>query len=417
MYYNNIRKRPLERPILSPFTEDHPRASPQQLQQAQESMRQRQQRFPKLTNLKYFETNMVQETIQLHDRYMLQAHAYMRKWMDQPHDEWKYPNIASTNNNNNTPQQQQQQKVCVVIQTSHRVIPYIFSLLYSILSGHSPNEWHAVFQTHLLHSEHRPARLPYTLFEQSLKHIPLFHQVHYAPNTTDPNDYAKNIMRDTIHALQICQQANLTWCLVLEDDAVVMPHLATVLPELLSSSSNTSWQTANVSQISLYAYYNTIRLKHLARLENPDYAAQYERDVNPYHPRPTPYFLHPAVHPAGTVANMYHGKYVPALIAYLQSWLHPAEASGKSVQRNVDVYISNPELFLQTSHSQRWQTTPSLVNHVGFYSERMENVHDLTSQLATDVRFRLEVEQSQSNDEGWRKNHTRWRLSEKEERY
>ena len=84
----------------------------------------------------------------------------------------------------------------------------------------------------------------------------------------------------------------------------------------------------------------------------------------------------------GTVAMLYTRQSAIQLVEYLQS-------VGVDPIHNADEFINADEYFPTVTGVKRKHVTPSLVNHIGYYSERMAHVkaRGMFSQLNTDSRF------------------------------
>ena len=101
-------------------------------------------------------------------------------------------------------------------------------------------------------------------------------------------------------------------------------------------------------------------------------------------PRKRKYTVSNREYKYGAVANLYTHESARKLIAYLE------ELVVFDPEHNADEYINDGENFPLASGAPRKQVEPSLVNHIGFYSERMmrDTSRGMFAQLNTDVRFK-----------------------------
>ena len=146
---------------------------------------------------------------------------------------------------------------------------------------------------------------------------------------------------------------------------------------------------SQVSLISLYSYYNLVHFGE-ERLHYSSYAKRqyrqeraksnaerYSQGLPPYSPD---YTVKEKDYKYGTVAILYTRESAIKLVEYLRS-------VGVEPIHNADEFINAQEYFPDVMQIPRRHVEPSLVNHIGYYSERMGSGDKMFSQLNTDVRF------------------------------
>eukprot|EP00558_Chaetoceros_sp_UNC1202_P000599 CAMPEP_0197256700 /NCGR_PEP_ID=MMETSP1429-20130617/76286_1 /TAXON_ID=49237 /ORGANISM="Chaetoceros sp., Strain UNC1202" /LENGTH=189 /DNA_ID=CAMNT_0042720349 /DNA_START=295 /DNA_END=864 /DNA_ORIENTATION=+ len=182
----------------------------------------------------------------------------------------------------------------------------------------------------------------------------------------------------------------------MEEDAIVPVDFMTLLHEqvlgpLEKDGVIRADGSGQISVLSLYAYYN-LCAKGPHKLEYPKYtkyqyqedyaktnAERYSQNLPPYASK---YDIKEKDYKYGTVAMLYTRESAVKLVAYLQR-------VGVNPIHNADEFMNAPEYFPEVMGIPRKHVQPSLVNHIGFYSERMSEFKErgMFSQLNTDVRF------------------------------
>mmetsp|Transcript_10853 Transcript_10853/g.23143 ORF Transcript_10853/g.23143 Transcript_10853/m.23143 type:complete len:228 (-) Transcript_10853:201-884(-) len=188
--------------------------------------------------------------------------------------------------------------------------------------------------------------------------------------------------RDTINALDICIESKLPYCLLLEDDAVATYSFIDNLVEFVIAPLEKN--DIKPAFLTLYSYHSHPSSKN--RIDANDYieSGQYESERSKMDrerrslglPLYNPNFA--VVETAidfGTVANLYPLDSVKKLRDYLESFGLDDEVEP------VDKLISSG--FLELVGLPKMMTEPSMINHIGVYSERQNKV----DYVNTDVRF------------------------------
>jgi len=366
--------------------------------------------YPKDTHLVDYPTSSTETEVEKHDRFLVQGIHYMRSLL-------KHPNVKRMFNLNDNRNEEKdkgviQPRICLNIYLCNRRIPYINSLLMT-LTSHSNEQSRRDFmqntQLHLLNTEKRNDRMDFPYLKDELSKMPFVHEVHNITYHDEIYSYIKNrsldfrevFISDTISGLKICIQSGLPYCVMMEEDAVVPVDFMTLLlqqviePLEQQGILQTGNETSSMSIISLYSYYNLVFFgPH--RLHYPRYAKnKYKTDRSkmdierwglnllPYHPE---FDVIDKDYKYGTVAMLYTRESAIKLVKYLQK-------VGVEPIHNADEFMNADEYFPSIMGAKRKHVQPSLVNHIGYYSERMSDVkaRGMFSQLNTDSRFMFDA--------------------------
>ncbi len=377
--------------------------------------------YPKLTHLVDYRTSATENEIEKHDRLLVQGFYYMKNYLhsnihsaDLPvkkinHNLRQSMTTTQQSNNLNPNHNSLNPKICLNIYLCNRRIPYINSL-FMTLTSFSNNQHEKNFrsstQVHLLNTEKRENRLHFPYLDEQLSKIDFVYEVHnitYADeiyanvNKVRELDFRETFISDTISGLKICIKSGLPYCIMMEEDAVVPVNFISLLLEQIiqplekNGMLNPKDGTGSVSVLSLYSYYNLVffgphRL-HFARYSKNKYQedkakSNIERwglNMLPYHPQ---YNVFDKDYKYGTVAMFYTRQSAIELVKYMSK-------VGVDPIHNADEFINADEYFPTVMNMKRKHISPSLVNHIGYYSERMAAVKSrgMFSQLNTDSRF------------------------------
>jgi hypothetical protein len=394
--------------------------------------------YPRRNIVQDFDTRAMRMEVAKHDRWILEGMMFMHyHLMQQQHQmimSYAQNEFISRTRNATTP------RLCISISVCNRRLPYIYTLLMSLIRQDlekttDPSNLLSMAQVNLLNIEKRPEEqvlFPNTLYEQTfaqylnetLATLPFIHRT-YDLTRHDPIldpilqertlTYHEITISDHLMILRTCLESGAPWCLILEEDAIVSQDFMTSIQDFILDPLDK--KKASFSFISLYSYYNLV-FKGDQRLTDPSYSKFfYEEDrgmgslyhglwdsrmmkrtmvknttkdegssirsttTNP--PSKRIYTVSKRDYKYGAVANLYTLESVRKLIVYLE------EIIVDNPEHNADEFINAEEHFPLASGTPRKQVDPSLVNHIGFYSERMIDVKDrgMFSQLNTDVRF------------------------------
>lgn len=381
--------------------------------------------YPKLTHLVDYRTSATENEIEKHDRLLVQGFYYMKNYLlsnihnvDSPMKKNNHNLRQSTttthksnnlNPNNNNPNP----TICLNIYLCNRRIPYINSL-FMTLTSFSNNQHEENFrystQVHLLNTEKRENRLHFPYLDEQLSKLDFVHEVHnitYADeiyvnvNKERGLDFRETFISDTISGLKICIKSGLPYCIMMEEDAVVPVDFISLLLEQViqplekKGMLNPKDGTGSISVLSLYSYYNLVffgphRL-HFARYSKNKYQqdkakSNIERwglNMLPYYPQ---YNVFNKDYKYGTVSMFYTRQSAIELVKYMSK-------VGVDPIHNADEFINADEYFPTVMNMKRKHVSPSLVNHIGYYSERMAAVKSrgMFSQLNTDSRFMFDA--------------------------
>mmetsp|Transcript_3280 Transcript_3280/g.6661 ORF Transcript_3280/g.6661 Transcript_3280/m.6661 type:complete len:389 (+) Transcript_3280:137-1303(+) len=272
--------------------------------------------------------------------------------------------------------------VCITIFTSNRKLHYVDTLLMMLFKGQELERLLSFAQLNLLNTEHRPekAEFPHMKNLARFEFLNIYNASEMHPLGPDTG-FDVHRRRDTINALDICIESKLPYCLLLEDDAVATYSFIDNLVEFVIAPLEKN--DIKPAFLTLYSYHSHPSSKN--RIDANDYieSGQYESERSKMDrerrslglPLYNPNFA--VVETAidfGTVANLYPLDSVKKLRDYLESF-------GLDDKVNpTDVLIGN---FVDMVGIPKLMIQPSMVNHIGFYSERRDDVY----YMHTDVRF------------------------------
>jgi hypothetical protein len=361
--------------------------------------------YPKETHLVDYKTSASQQEVEKHDRFLIQGMHYMKTHDFEPLSR----TIAHHESQRTSPP-----KICLNLYLCNRRIPYINSLLLSLTSfSTSSNEEDLIqlAQVHLLNTEKRPERLHFRYMREKLSKLPFVSQVH---NITYRDEIYKNItdrelifremfISDEISGLKICLESGLEYCVMMEEDAVVPVDFMTLLNQQVIQPLEALKEegvlqvdgSGGISVLSLYSYFNLV-YKGVHRLHDPRYAKRRyvedaatgnaERFSKTMPPFRNEYEMVEKEYMYGTVAMVYTRASAEKLVKYLQQ-------VGVDPIHNADEFMNANDYFPTEMGIPRKSVEPSLVNHIGYYSERMADftANGMFSQLNTDSRFMFDA--------------------------
>lgn len=280
------------------------------------------------------------------------------------------------------------------------------------LTSHSTERSREAFlekvELHLLNTEKRPERIDFRLVNEVLGRLPFVHEIHnityrdviYKDEEEDP-DFREQFISDQLSGLNICIESGLPYCVMMEEDAVVPVDFVQTLWEQVieplerEGALDSDSVEGKVSLISLYSYHNLVFFGD-ARLHYPSYSrgvyneerskSNTERKAEGLPPHEAKYKVNKKDYMYGTVAMLYTRESALKLISYLRM-------VGVNPEHNADEFMNADHYFPRYMGVPRKSVEPSLVNHIGFYSERMADVkaNGMFSQLNTDARFMFDA--------------------------
>ena len=360
--------------------------------------------YPKETHLLDYETSATEAEIEKHDRFLVQGMYFMKRDIEEP-----LKRLASITSSTSTTTSTSSTNaiICINIYVCNRRVPYINALIMSLLSFSNPKsiaDMKQMAQIHLLNTEKRPERKSFRYMKQVLSKLPFVHSVHdidykdeiYSHIQDRELTFRESFISDEISGLKICIDSGLPYCLMMEEDSIVPVDFISklynhVIDPLQKQGILQMDGTGKISVLSLYAYYN-LYVKGDNRLYYPEYtkgpyqkdyartnAERYSQHMPPYQDM---YQVQDHNYMYGTVAMFYTRESAIQLVQYLQS-------VGVDPIHNADEFMNCELYFPQKMGIPRKSVQPSLVNHIGYYSERMGKLPErgMFSQLNTDVRF------------------------------
>lgn len=343
--------------------------------------------YPQNTHLVDYATSAVKQEVQKHDRFLVQGMAYMSDLNLGP--EWTL-----------TSEHKASRKLCINIYICNRRVPYINALLMTLLAHDISHDLLNYAKINFINTEKRKSRIDFRYMREVLSQLPFVDEVHNVtyPDTIyeqvakmRPLNFREQFISDQISGLKLCIESKLDWCLMIEEDAIVPTNFIKYLKKDVIKPIEKQGKKDSIGIISLYSYYNLVFFGD-AKLIDPSYSKMHygkdqtrtnsERKADgslPYHAEFT---LLEKEYKYGTVAMLYTLESAKKLVEYL-------EEVGVDPIHNADEFMNDPRYFPLFVGRPRRQVEPSMVNHIGFYSERMAsiNTRGVFSQLNTDARF------------------------------
>ena len=178
----------------------------------------------------------------------------------------------------------------------------------------------------------------------------------------------------------------------MEEDAVVADHFIANLERFVIGPYED--KKDQISSFSLFSYYNLVWYNTNRLVEKPYSSTKYDKDraktnaerrvldMKPYQPH---YKVVRKAYTSGAVAQLLPLEVAKKLSAFLQSKL-------PIPQDDADHYMNRE--FVRKMKRPRLQVEPSLVNHIGYYSERMRGQSEevqrgrFSQMVKSIVRFR-----------------------------
>lgn len=338
------------------------------------------EQFPESTVLGHFETKAAKEEVRRHDRLVVEGMAYMASLNQHDLEEWNLPEVAPST-------------LCINIMTSQRKIPYVNSLLMMLMRGQTPRKLLEYAKINLMNIERRPEHIEYRLVKDRLARLPFVSVYNitkdYPAGPGTPFQTTQRI--NTIAAFDACISSSLPFCLLIEDDAVTPMNFIEYFDKFVRSEMEKP--SFNGSSVSLHSYHSHFASNYQVDLMDEYHIPNgtYDNEVSKTNsqlrhlgqPTYIPSFkLIDAKVKFGTVANVFTFDMAKKVRDYLVSIDEKADLPFP------DVLMFNPKYYGKRSYlSRRVQVEPSLVNHIGFYSE----INKGKSFKASDVRFQLDA--------------------------
>ena len=338
---------------------------------------------------------------------------------------------------------QQTKPITMVVLTVNRQIPYLAVLVTTLLRGHDTAKLLESTRLHFVNIERRPCKCHYSLFEDLDARLPFATFHHWTDidesvtdrhstltNSTDhPNDkarYYRQYKADYIRAMQLCKSDGSGFCLILEEDVALTAQLIPKFIELTCQLKG-EFDRSNLGVLSLYYPENEILNKNGKSLiyggGDPD---QYERDITAaefmvdvprsrddggskiqvqmsdnmglFQAKSTPtkrikYRLEENDRGYGAVALAFPNERLEEIMQYVTDKM----ISGDDDEEEVPLDVTIMNLFHEERNYTKLKVTPSLVQHIGFYSEHRggddwaqeDPSWRLFKLMSRDVRFHL----------------------------
>uniref|UniRef100_A0A7S4AU22 Uncharacterized protein n=2 Tax=Pseudo-nitzschia australis TaxID=44445 RepID=A0A7S4AU22_9STRA len=318
-------------------------------------------------------TLAVQEEARRHDRLIVESVAYFGSMTANDIAEMNAVGRMHTNATD----------LCITIFSSNRAMPYLDALLMTLLKGQKLERLLSFAQLNILNTEHRPERMEYQRMKDlaRFEFMNIYNASEWRPLPADTS-YPVHFRRDTINALDICIESKLPYCLVLEDDAVTNVGFIDNLERfVIQRLKNNEIEAAFVQLFSAHSHpWTDTHVDNKNYVDSGLYEAERSKTnrerrskgEGPY----TPHFeINKMIHLFGTVGNLYPLDIARRLRTFLD--LYGTEPWPLAA----DYLMSKG--FLEIVGRDKVIVEPSLVNHIGFYSEREKEI----KMSHTDVRF------------------------------
>ena len=358
-------------------------------------------RSPVESMLPHFANAVEQEMIK-HDRLVVDSLAYLTSF----NSAQEYTELIKSQ-----PENQSSKKITIVILTVNRAVPYIAVTLASLIRGHSKEAFAEKLNVHVCNLEKRPDRIKtYYLFQTLRERFGGFVGFHswnekYHELSSIKSRgilYMEEQRRDYIKALTMCKDAGSKWCVILEDDTVFPVrfsekfHRYVNADELRCERAGGHNGTSvvdfnNVMMVKLYAPFNAYKSgKSLSSKEYGRAGEGYDKDraidvveakENGESVKEVKYSLKLSAAGYGIVSNAYPAHILDPMIDYL---MNTKFQQGQPTDTAINFS------FLLYSRKIILETNPSLVNHVGHYSENQNGGASVGKALSTDVRFQID---------------------------
>ena len=372
-----------------------------------------------------FPNRIVEKEVTKHDRLVVESLAFVnsfnsaQKYLGLQKKQLKQSDKASVSGHlhnkqllvpSRTPSASSPETLTLVFLTVNRAVPYIAVALASLIRGHTPEIFVKRLNVHVCNLEKRSDRIKsFHLFETLKERFPFitFHSWNEKypelKSVRGYNVFMEEQRRDYVKALKICKEAAGPWCQILEDDTLFPARFAQKFDKIVGSKDvlesaglggsgkTIQIQKSKLLMVKLYNPYNDPLSK-----ERNLYSEMYEQEAydsdravtavehKGKSPDETKYSFQISLSGYGIVSNAYPSSSVEPLIEYLETKNfqlgHPTDTS---------INFSYP----MRSKKKVLEITPSLVNHIGFYSENQgytEQGVTLSKSISTDVRFNID---------------------------
>jgi hypothetical protein len=354
--------------------------------------------FPKKSRVDDFATAAMEAEIRKHDRLVVHGMAYVNSLTPAELKRW-------------IPKPDKKPKLCINVNVVNRDVPYVDAFVMTLMesSSHDPSRLTSYAEMNFINTEHRIKRQSFEHLHQTLSKLPFFNIHNLSTFTPVPGQqlkqnetkamaqYRKQWMADYIAGLNICLQSNLTWCLMIESDTVVPINFIDYLDEFVIQPEG---EKPSGAMISLFSFYNANDI-HKNSIDDKNYSEhQYEHDraksnMERYAAHEDLYRANFTVKETkfgyGAVAMLYTRDVVKKLVDFLK----------KNVENPIDYadVLLNVHFPLRSNVPRR-QIDPSLVNHIGYYSDRMRRYHNNVTFpiMVTDVRFQFDAGEISGTD-------------------
>jgi len=333
--------------------------------------------------------------------------------------------------------------IALVVLTAHRDVPYLAVLVSMLLRGHDPAVFAESMDVHIVNVERRPGRRDYyPLFEDLRRKIGTFVHFHdwtaIYPQHSDLGDrtYRADQRIDYVRAMRLCQSESSSevegspsrWCVLMEDDAVPAVDFATkfrryVDRDIFPNATESGTDDVALEDVFLLRLYTPFAPFQWRKVKEPpttagrrqgqqgaagqnvilanqgerykpthkemiynanralDYNEAQYRGVLPAEKK-IAYKVKYNPERYGTVAIAYPTITLNRTIAYLER-----TDSRKGITSDISLgFDADP--FLREENLNRLGTVPSLVNHLGIYSDHSGG--DWGRGVSTDIRFKLD---------------------------
>ena len=358
---------------------------------------------------------MLQRELMKHDRYVVDSLAYIQTFNSAQKYATAQLSLRGSGNlivaDSLRESATDENKITVVLLTVNRAIPYIAVALASLLRGHSPKEFVQDFNVHVCNLEKRSSRRTYPLWDILKERLPFLTYHDWTDKYPELKSirqstvlYMEEQRRDYVKALKICKEASTKWCIVFEDDVVFPNRFADKFNRLIGRNDKIDFErlggngtiAVDASKVFMVKLFNQHNREGAGAKEGGFSDEKYirnrydlERAVDVLEMREkgldmeeVQYNFRMSLGLYGLVSNAYPSTTLHQMIDFLEN-------SNHQLGMPTDTLLGANFMF--KSKKKALEINPSLVNHIGFYSEGENNGASLgLGRLATDVRFQID---------------------------
>lgn len=424
-------------------TEDHSPRNNKIQKPVSEKIKTYEPGYPKISRVHWFPTSAAENEMARHDRYLIHGLIYT-KMLTQEYikNQWSFEEGMR-----HKQRPLAKKKICINIFMKNRALPYINSLVMTLMGSHEHDEKSRYVgglmggegspllshtSLNLFDTERHPDRLNYDDIRLDVMKLPFLNLRRVEKRNTNWSSASARLdkIQDYLTSAKVCVESNLQWCLMMEEYSVVpkdflnlLKRFVTAPMESLALAHSTpgdadTFLASKFSFISLFSAFDWNSRTPLA-VHNPEYSKKlYDFDraklnserkslnLKEYHAEYDMYPISNADYPKSVgesnVALLFTTFNVKTkLIPFLLSLEKEEERKVSGGHFKLAYEHRIPELNLELEFAKytgikQYQVEPSLVNRIGFYDEDLFNYDHFSKHRLgitnwyTDPRFLFE---------------------------